>query len=236
MSRGMMRFKAASLDDEPNAHIVLRALLADVPDIVLERTFTAPYEALAALNQQPCELLFLDVAMPVSGLDFLRALTHPPITVLLTASMEHALAAFELGVRDYLLKPVSGQRLQRCLENIRPLLLAARSGTAIGAPARLPVRCGNEHCLIDITKTPRIEASGNFSIVYTERDAIFASEPMKELERRLAPLGFVRIHKSHLVNRVYIRRIGASEVVLRDGLTLPIGRAYRLAVADALGA
>lgn len=231
----MIRFKAASVDDEPAAHEALRALLADVPDIDLATTCVSPRHALSVLASEPHDLLFLDVSMPeLSGLDFLRALANPPVTVLLTAHVEHALVAFDLGVRDYLLKPVSKQRLHRCLEHIRPLLSAARADSAVKAPPRLSIRCGNAHRLIDIAQTQRIEAAGNFSLVYTEEERIFASEALKDLERRLTPFGFVRIHKSHLVNMRFIRSIFASDVGLGNDLLLPLGRAYRAAAVDAL--
>jgi DNA-binding LytR/AlgR family response regulator len=231
----MIRFKAVSVDDEPSAHEALRSILTGAPDIELARTFTSPVQAVSALTSAHCDLLFLDVAMPeMSGLDFLRALADPPVTVLLTARVEHALVAFELGVRDYLLKPVSAQRLHRCLEHIRPLLWAARGESAVKSPPRLSIRCGNEHRLVDPMQTSRIEAEGNFSVVHTREGNIFASEAMKELERRLTPLGFLRIHRSHLVNMRFIRAISAVDVTLHDGLVLPTGRAYRAAVMDAL--
>ncbi|GAA0706592.1 LytR/AlgR family response regulator transcription factor [Dokdonella soli] len=231
----MSRFKAVSVDDEPSAHEALRALLKNVSDIELAATWTSPSRALSALGAERPDLLFLDVAMAeMSGLDFLRALADPPVTVLLTAHMEHALSAFELGVRDYLLKPVSAQRLYRCLDHIRPLLLAARTESTVKTPARLSIKCGSAHRLVDPARTLRIEAAGNFSIVYTGDEQVFASEAMKELERRLTPFGFVRIHKSHLVNMRFIRSISATDVRLHDGLLLPTGRAYRAAMTDAV--
>ncbi|MBA8888301.1 two-component system LytT family response regulator [Dokdonella fugitiva] len=229
------RFRVASVDDEPRAHEALRALLADVGDIDLVATYTSAHAAAAGLAACPCDLLFLDVAMPrMDGLALLRTLADPPVTVLLTAHVDHAMAAFDLGVRDYLLKPVSAERLQRCLERIRPLLLAARDGAG-RAPARLSIKCGTAHRLIDPARTTHIDADGNFTVVHAGGEAIFASEPMKDLERRLAPFGFVRVHKSHLVNTRAIRATRAYDLVLDDGSTVPTGRAYRAALDQRIG-
>jgi two-component system LytT family response regulator len=231
----MTRIKAISIDDEASAHEALCALLLNVPDVEIVTTCTSPVRALSVLRADRYELLFLDIAMPeISGLDLLRALDNPPVTVLMTAHVEHALAAFELGVRDYLLKPVSAQRLSRCLEHIRPLLFAARTECAIRTPERLAIKCGGVYQLIDPARTVRIAGAGNFSTVYGEHDELFASESMKELERRLAPCGFLRIHKSHLVNMRCVRAVSAAEVRLENGLVLPIGRAYRPVLVDAL--
>jgi len=227
----MRRLRAISVDDEARAHDVLRVLLKDTPDIELVSAFTSPIEALEAMNAGVHDLLFLDIAMPgISGLDFLRALKAPPVTVLLTAHMEHALVAFELGVRDYLTKPVSPERLQRCLEHIRPLLQAARAGAR--PPKLLSIKNGSAYHLIDPALTSHIEAAGNFSTVYYGDRALFASESLKDLQQRLAPLSFVRVHKSYAVNLGFVAEISANEVRLRDGLVLPLGRAYRGALAN----
>jgi DNA-binding LytR/AlgR family response regulator len=148
---------------------------------------------------------------------------------------DYALTAFELGVRDYLLKPVSAQRLSQCLERIRPLLSAARSEGAAKSPARLSIKCGNEYRLIDPARTVRVEAAGNFSIVYSEESEIFASESMKYLQQRLVPFGFVRAHKSHLVNIRYVSSVSTVHIRLLNGHPVPLGRAYRAAVAEVLG-
>lgn len=231
----MTRFKAMSVDDEASAHEALRMLLKDIPDVEVAATFTSPLTALEALRAERYDLLFLDISMPeMSGMQLLRSLETPPVTVLMTAHVEHALAAFELGVRDYLLKPVAARRLSLCIDNIRPLLLADRVDLSARAPARLSIKCGTLYRLIDPLRTLRVEGAGNFSTVYAEHDEVFASESMKELERRLVPCGFVRIHKSHLVNIRYVRWVSGAEVSLEGGLVLPIGRAYRAALEEAL--
>ena len=231
----MSPFKTMSVDDESSAHKALKILLKNTVDVEISATFTSALCALAALRAERYELLFLDISMPeMSGLELLRSLDAPPVTVLMTAHVEHAFTAFELGVRDYLLKPVAAQRLAVCLENIRPLLLAGRANSSSRAPAKLSIKCGTLHRLIDPLRTLRVEGAGNFSTVYVEHETVFASESMKELERRLTPCGFVRIHKSHLVNIRYLRAISGTEVNLEGGLTLPIGRAYRIALIDAV--
>jgi DNA-binding LytR/AlgR family response regulator len=231
----MSPFKTMSVDDEPSAHQALKILMKNTVDFEISATFTSPKSALAALKRERYELLFLDISMQeMSGLELLRSLEAPPVTVLMTARVEHALTAFELGVRDYLLKPVAVQRLALCLENVRPLLLAGRANSSSSVLAKLSIKCGTLHRLIDPMRTLRVEGAGNFSTVYLEHETVFASESMKELERRLAPCGFVRIHKSHLVNIRYLRAMSGTEVNLEGDVTLPIGRAYRVALIDAV--
>ena len=231
----MRPYRAVSIDDEVSAHNALRALLEGMSDITFAGSFVSAEAARGAIVSGGCDLLFLDIAMPeLSGLDFLRSLENPPVTVLLTAHVGHALEAFQLGVRDYLLKPVARERLQQCLDRIRPLLDAAREG-ALRAPMRLSIKCGSAYRLIDPVRTVRAEAAGNFSILHADGQEIFASESLKDLHERLAPFGFLRIHKSHLVALRFVASVTAGEVLLQDGGRLPLGRAYRAALSDVLG-
>ena len=222
-----MTIVALSLDDEPGAHRVLEALIRDIPELTLKAGCTDPDDAAHHLASGEVDLLFLDVAMPrINGLDFLRGLNDPPVTVLITAHESYAMDAFRLGVRDYMLKPVSSERLHRCLEHVTPLL--KRSAKA----ARLAVKQGSGHYLFDPGEVGHIEAAGNFSLIHLGDDEVMVSEPLKDLEVRLAPFGFIRIHKSHLVNGARIERILTNEVRLIDGLKAPLGRMYKQALAD----
>jgi DNA-binding LytR/AlgR family response regulator len=230
-----MRYSAICVDDEPGAHHALLALLGAVPDIDVVATCTSAAQAHEAIRVHEPDLLLLDIEMPRrSGIDLLRTLSNAPVVVLLTAHRHYALEAFELGVRDYLLKPVSARRLQACLSNVRPLLAARRLAPAGGPPARLAVKAGLRRVLIDPSQVSRIDADGGFSTIHEGERRIFASESMKDLQQRLAPFGFVRTHKSHLVNARRVRSIDAHEVLLDNGFRVPIGRAYRAAVVEAL--
>lgn len=223
----MKPFTALSLDDEPSAHRVLQRLIDALPELVLTACCTEPDEAARLLDRGGVDLLFLDVAMPkISGLDFLRSLPHPPVTVLITAHGSYAMDAFQLGVRDYLLKPVSPQRLRRCLDHVMPLLGGGNGG------ARLAVKQGSGHFLFNPDEISHIEAAGNFSMIHVGDDEVLVSEPLKDLEERLAPFGFIRVHKSHLVNSAGVIRLQPGYVCMRDGRKAPLGRMYKHALAD----
>jgi DNA-binding LytR/AlgR family response regulator len=224
----------ASVDDEPASHEALRALMRAHPDFLDQGRFLNPVDALRSLATAPVDLVFVDVEMPrMSGLEFLAAHAQRGIAVLLTAYAEHALRAYDLGVRDYLLKPVSAPRLAQCLERLRPLLMLQRTGTP-GQAAALAFAVGRELRYVRPDDIVTIDAEANFSNLVTADGSLFASESLKALEARLTLFGFVRIHKGHLVNRAHVRSWSGEDLVLTGGLLRPVGRAYRQQARQAL--
>jgi DNA-binding LytR/AlgR family response regulator len=226
----MTRFRAISVDDEPSAHIAVKALLEPFPEIELAATCLSTQAADDFLHQNLIDLLFLDVTMPsMSGLDWLRSLSSAPATILMTAHNQHALEAYDLGVSDYLVKPVSPVRLQRCLKMIKPVLVARRTGSL---PHRetLALKVGGSYRLVDPMQIRRVEAEGNFSRLFVQSEEILASESLKDLAVRLALYGFMRVHKSHVVNRSFVHSAFPDSLKINGGGTVPIGRAHRHAV------
>lgn len=230
-------FRYISVDDEPAAHDVLRALLRAHADFVDAGRFLRPAQVLQLDPQEPVDLVFVDYEMPgIDGLSLLAQLPRSLTAVLLTAHASHALQAFECGVRDYLLKPVSPGRLAECLARLRPLLSLQRSGVNGGARVPLAFPCGREQRYLAPGDVVAIDAERNFSVLHTlggERH--FISEPLKSLEERLALFGFLRVHKGHLVNRLHILAARADSLSLRGGLSRPMGRVYRPQVSQLLG-
>lgn len=114
-----MKIKCVIVDDEPLALQLLQKHLAQLDFFEIVATSNNALKALEILNRQPVDLLFLDIKMPqLSGLDFLKSLRNPPKTILTTAFREFALDGFELGVIDYLLKPITFDRFLRPLSVI----------------------------------------------------------------------------------------------------------------------
>ena len=226
-----MTIRAISIDDDFASHSVLAKLILAHRDIVLVEQFTDPALALTYMSKEPPDLLFLDVTMPtMSGLELLKQAQHPPLTVLVTADPAHAFEAFELGVREYLLKPVSPDRLAICLDRMRPILAALNPSSRSRPPGRLAFKQGHQHVLIDPQSVAFIEADGNFAKLSQASAQIFVSESIRSLEERLSPFGFARVHKSFLVNPRQIRQVQSHCLTLTSGAQVPVGRAYRSAL------
>ncbi len=239
----MLKIRYASLDDEPFAHEVLRVLIQPHLDFVDHGAYLDAGSARDGLAQHPVDLLFLDIQLQTcTGLDFLAQYERPTFaTVLVTAYAQYALEAFGLGVRDYLLKPMSGERLALCLERIRPLVDLGAPEPLRHVSGRLAFSTGRSHLLEAPGAIAAVDAYGNFSRLCRVPSTMGAepnpliSESLKSLEIRLEPFGFLRCHKGHLVNLAHVIGLDAAGVHLSDGSSRPVGRAYRQTLLNALG-
>jgi two-component system, LytTR family, response regulator LytT len=233
----MMAIRYAVIDDEPAAHRVLEVLMRAHPRFVRTGGYFGPAEAIAGIRAQPVDLLFVDIRMPGGdGLELLRSLPHPPLSVATTAASDHALRAYEIGVRDYLLKPISAERLAVCLQRLQPLLdvrLGESAAPAADTP-KLVFASGHRHRLIARATVLAVDADGNFSRLLSTDGVVMVSESLKSLEARLSGHGFLRCHKRHLVNLSHIQSISGGSLRLSGGIERPLGRLYRERVREAL--
>ncbi|MGI4735690.1 MAG: LytR/AlgR family response regulator transcription factor [Janthinobacterium lividum] len=228
-----MPLRCLLVDDEPLAHTVLRAHLDRLPGLVAwAGSCYGGAEALAQLHTTSIDVLFLDVDMPgLTGLDLLRALPQPPAVVLCTAHATHALDAFELGVADYLLKPIRFERFVKTISRLhasRPVASAAPLPAAM-EPATtaifLKTDAGTER--VRVADLHFIEGYGNFVKCHLASGRVLlTAETMKQLESQLPATKFLRIHKSYLVNLASIERFSGNILVVGTH-ELPVGSTYR---------
>lgn len=242
--------RALIVDDEPLARLRMHHLLHDQPDVRICGECSDAAGAATAIAQQEPDVVFLDVTMPgTSGLEFARrvGLGRRPLIVLVTAHAEFALEAFECRAVDYLLKPVRPERLAKALDRVRELLAAtavipsaadASPATAHAAeppsgPLRaVMVRNGGRLLLVPVAEIESIEAAGNYLVLHAGTANHVHRSTLSELEERLDPAVFLRVNRSALVHKSYVRALevtgpGEYEVVLRSGRRLKVTRSLK---------
>jgi DNA-binding LytR/AlgR family response regulator len=216
--------KVMIVDDEPLAHEVLLHHCASHPDVQIVGQCHNAAEALAALATQPVDLLLLDIRMPrFGGLDLLRGLDRPPLAIIVSAHREHALDGYDLDVVDYLLKPVSAERLAAALDKVRRRLIAAETPDQSDLVLKVD-RALRRFRLDDIVC---FEAEGNFARVWFNGGSCLASISLRKLEATLPPGQFQRVHKSYLINRNAVTQQRSGTLVLDNGMRVPVGKSYR---------
>lgn len=225
------------VDDEEGAHLVIRHYLQQLPHVHLTASFFNATEALVYLHQNATDLMFLDINMPgLTGLQMLRSLSHPPMVILTTAYREHALESYEYRVVDYLVKPFDFQRFMQAIDNVFSRIPVPMPGNAIDkagdtvSSVMLKIDGGLQK--VDYDDIIYIQSRGNFVKVHTTGKVLLSSVTTAEMEQKLDPSVFKRIHKSFIVSIQKIRKLTGGQVELDDGTILPVGGTYKRELID----
>jgi two-component system LytT family response regulator len=230
------------VDDEEPARSVLREYLEKAGGLEIVGECKNGFEAVKAVNDLAPDLLFLDVQMPkLNGFEVLELLGRDVAVVFVTAFDEHAIKAFDVHAVDYVLKPVSPERVAKALERARQRLAPRESPAppvagivAAARPAgqfvnRIVVRNGARVHVIPADRLDYAEAQDDYVSLHAEGKEHLKQQTLSDLEGSLDPARFVRIHRSYLLNLDRLARIDSEggepkAVVLGDGTRLPLSR------------
>jgi two-component system, LytTR family, response regulator len=205
--------RAFVVDDEPLAVKRLVRMLEATGRVQVVGTATDPERALASLLDPALavDVVFLDIQMPgLTGLELARRLPVGPMIVFVTAFDEFALRAFEVSATDYLVKPVRAADLDRALAKIgrhRTTDLLARLESALASPAvpeRIPSRLGDRIHFLELSRITHFVAEDKLTCAVTAERSYVVDASIAELEARLAPACFFRIHRATLVNLAFV--------------------------------
>jgi two-component system LytT family response regulator len=228
------------VDDEEPARAVLREYVGRCDGVEVVGECRNGFEAVKAVNDLQPDVVFLDVQMPkLNGFEVLELLGREVAVVFATAFDEHAIRAFEVNAVDYILKPVSPDRVKMAIERARQRLAArsplpatqlAAAARPAGEPAsRIVVRQGPKVHVIPAEKLDYAEAQDDYVSLRSEGKSYLKQQTLGDLEASLDPRRFVRVHRSCLLNLDRLARIDTEggepkAVVLHDGTHLPLSR------------
>lgn len=260
-----MTIRAILVDDEKLAIQGLQVRLEPHTDIEVIETCANGREAIRAIKTLKPDLVFLDIQMPgFDGFSVVKGIMDidPPLIVFVTAFQEHAIRAFEANAVNYLMKPVDEDKLADTIERVRQRLAEKRSADeaeklkdvlAEVSPESLEdmgeddesssryekminVKDKGRIFRVDVDTIERIEAAGDYMVIYTADNSLILRETMKDLERRVDPRNFQRVHRSTIVNLDQVRQVkphtnGECFLVLDSGAEVKVSRSYRDVVA-----
>ena len=261
-----MTIRTILVDDEKLAIQGLQLRLQAFPDVEVIDTCSNGREAIRKIKTEKPDLVFCDIQMPgFDGFSVVKGVMEidPPLFVFVTAYSEHAIRAFEANAVDYLLKPVEEDRLADALDRARTRLAEKRgleeaeklkNVLADVAPEAMPdmpeeaepaagrfeklinIKDRGQIFRVDVDTIERIEAAGDYMCIYTADNSLILRETMKDLERRLDPRVFQRVHRSWIVNLNLVRQVkphtnGECFLILESGADVKVSRSYRDVVA-----
>ena len=234
-----MKTKCIIIDDEPIAIEVIKSHLQHFGSIEVVGTGSNAVQAIEMLNRKQVDLMFLDIQMPqITGLHFLRSLSHPPKVIITTAYRDYALDGYELDVVDFLLKPVSFERflkaIQKYFRQTGNFQNPQWNDDSIKPPnPHILIRADRKTVKLPLQQILFIESLKDYVKIHTDQKVIITKEQISQLEANLPANQFMRIHRSFIIA---INKIEAfsHEAIDLAGKELPIGRSYKNAVISRL--
>lgn len=223
--------KAIVVDDEKPARDELKFLLKEAGGVEVVAEAGSAAEAIHALQDHPCDVLFLDINMPdANGLKLagaLRTLRFPPAVVFVSAYSEYAIDAFEVKAVDYLLKPVELDRLHRAIESVEKQVAAqAKQQKA----KQISCERAGKKVTVSTTDIKYCIARDDYAYVETTNGKYFSPVSLSSIEKQLDGLGFMRVHRSYLVNLAFVetsvtQESGAMSLKIKDSEDeIPVSR------------
>lgn len=229
-----IQIKCIIVDDEPMARDVIRRYIQKISTLKLLGEFGNAIDATIFLQEQPVDVIFLDIKMPqLSGTEFVRSLRNVPKIIFTTAHKEFAHEGFELDVIDYLLKPIRFDRFLRAVNKAFPQKLQdveviSSVVTEENKPATsfIYLRVDRRMIKVLLEDILYIESDKDYVKVFTEKGFIITRQTIASVEAMLSESRFIRIHRSYIVSLNKLKSFTA-ETVEVGNKELPVGKLYR---------
>jgi DNA-binding LytR/AlgR family response regulator len=228
----MDQLKCLIIDDEPLAQNVIENYLKNFSFIELVAKCDNALNALEWMKKQKIEMIFLDISMPfISGIEFIKALQHPPTIILTTAHKEFAVESYEFDVLDYLLKPISFERFLKAINkldiqtshDIKPVVNEPESDSFIY------VKSEKKNVRVLLKDILFIESIKDYIKIHMREKIIITQIPISVIEQRL-PDNFLRIHRSFIIAKDKITAFTQHDLEIGK-YQIPIGRNYKMIVS-----
>jgi len=220
-----------SIDDEPLALKQINSYIDKTPGLELLESFSSASQALAFLHEHDVDLMLVDINMPdLTGIEFVKSLANPPKFIFTTAYREYAVEGFEVDAADYLVKPISYAAFSRAIEKVRTRYFA---GSATPPSLKrddqfLFIKMEYKIIRIEFNKIKYIEGMKDYVRIHLEGDKpIMSLVTMKSVESNLPKAGFMRVHRSYIVNLNKIQTIERSRIIFDEKVYIPVSEQYK---------
>lgn len=233
-----MKFTCVIIDDEPLAKEVIEGYVTRCEQLELIGSYENVLEAKTALQKNPSQLLFLDVDMPgLTGFELLAQIPEIPLTILTTAYRDYALEAYELGVIDYLVKPIRYERFNKAVNRAVDILQAKRMDVEFVKGEKqttVSIKSGTKKILLPAQSISHVQGLKDYSIIFAEDKKYMVNGSIKTILEALPGEHFVRVHKSFIVAKDKIMSVQRNKIEFGE-YQIPVGRVYKGNLNDLLG-
>ncbi len=217
------------VDDETPAHAVIASHIEKTDGLALAANAYNGYEAIKILQSEAIDILFLDIEMPlVNGIELLASLTVKPATIITTAYQDFAFDAWQHDAVDYLKKPISYIRFIKALEKAK--LYCKQHHKIELAKKTLAFKVDGKEESIHSESILYFSASGNYVKIFStvSQKPLMVYDSLASIQRQLDETTFIQIHRSYVVNKLFIKSVDKAHVYLTNGERLPVGRKFQI--------
>lgn len=224
--------KTLIVDDEPLAQDIIETYVNQLPNLELVAKCSDAIAANQVLQNNEVDLIFLDIQMPqLTGIEFMKSLSNPPLVVFTTAYSEYAVEGFEMDAVDYLLKPISIDRFMKAVNKVEDRLKDKQGGANMSVNEdHFFVKADKKLVKVNFNDILYIEGLKDYVIIRQEEGRVITLQTMKSLESKLPANNFKRIHRSYIVNTTKINALVGNMVEIKEkgeNKNIPVGKIYR---------
>lgn len=224
-----MKLNCLIIDDEPLARKGLEEHVQEIGFLNKVASCENALKAAPYLNEHKIDLIYLDIHMPkVNGIDFLKTLKDPPLTIFTTAYSNYALEGYTLDVIDYLVKPITFERFLKASQKAMDFfqLKAGTKNSGVPPTDYFFVRCERKFEKVFFQDVSYIEGLQNYAVIHVRDRKLITYITLTSLENQLPKDQFLKVHKSYLISMPHVKAIEGDEIIL-EHVRIPISRTLR---------
>jgi DNA-binding LytR/AlgR family response regulator len=225
-----------AIDDEPLGLNIIKEFCEKTGFLNLVACYTNPFDALKTIRENQIDILFLDIQMPnISGIDFFKSLSYPPMVIFTTAYSEHALTGFEVNAVDYLVKPFPFERFIRAINKAYELKTLRKETLhqANNQSDFLMIRVEYNTVRVNLKDILYVEGLKDYIKLFCINKRFLTKSTLKNIEEKLPEEWFSRVHKSYIVSLDKIERIENNRIIIGENF-IPIGDQYKVSFYNKL--
>jgi len=227
----MEKYNCIVVDDDEVARLKVVSVVRRFPILNIVGIYSSAESAIAAIDKEKIDVLFLDITMPnTNGFEFRKRLMNVPICVYITSHPEYALESFELETFDFLVKPLQPERFKQTLNRIQEFMKIKHKASLYEMSYGenfIYIKEGLEHNKIHLHEILYLEALKDYTLLVTNEKKHCVFSGIGNLLKEIHFESFVRVHRSFAVQKQFIQKVGSQNITLIKNISIPLGNSYK---------
>lgn len=227
----MSQLKCIIVDDEDVDRLMVVSFAKRFPRLSIVGIFSSSQEALVAIEREKIDIVFLDIDMPgINGIEFRKKALEVPVCVFISGHSEYAAESFDLEALDFIVKPIRFERFERTMQRIEHYFEIKEKAQLFElsfGDNSIYIKEGNERHKLNMFDILYLEALKDYTLLVTAQKKHCIWSNLGSLLKQESFQLFVRIHKSYAVQKQFVTKSSATELVLSNDMVIPIGRNFK---------